>query len=106
MNSVSLVGALAAEPVVWDDQRGGVECWMRLAVPRRALGGAREPGVVYVAVATVGPPARECADRLSTGSRIGVTGRLDWDPAHAPEDCLASAQVVLLDQLDFLDQPR
>ncbi len=102
MNSVSLVGTLAAEPVVWDDDRGGVECWMRVAVPRHSSGGMREPGVVYVAVATFGLRARECAERLAIGSRIGLTGRLDWDPAHAPQDDLASAAVVLIDQLDFL----
>jgi hypothetical protein len=53
MNVVSLVGTLAAKPVAWDDARGGVECWMRMAVPRHSLGGTREPGVVYVAVGTL-----------------------------------------------------
>jgi hypothetical protein len=35
---------------------------MRLAVPRHARGGRREPGVVYVAVMTFGFEARECAE--------------------------------------------
>lgn len=52
---------------------------MRIAVPRFARGGRREPGVVYVEASTFGLEAVEYADRLSRGSRIGISGRLDSD---------------------------
>lgn len=103
MNSVNLVGHLADDPVVSDGDRGGVECVMRLAVPRRAPSGAPDPGVVYVLIAVSGSSARDCAERLEAGSRIGLSGRLDWDLSRALEESLAGAHIVLADQLDFLD---
>lgn len=65
---------------------------MRLAVQRRERGGEPEPGVVYVEVTTFGRDARECAERLAGGDRVGLSGRLE------PED----GRHVLIDQLDFL----
>jgi single-stranded DNA-binding protein len=65
---------------------------MRLAVPQRSRDGRREPGVVYVDVTTFGDDARECADRLSVGNRIGLSGRLEDDEGGH----------VLIDQLDLL----
>jgi single-stranded DNA-binding protein len=64
---------------------------MRLAIPRRARDGRREPGVVYVDVTTFGTEAQECADRLREGSTVGLAGRLDDDPRG-----------VLIDQLTIL----
>jgi single-stranded DNA-binding protein len=58
---------------------------MRLAVPRHARGGRREPGVVYIAVTTFGLEARDCAERLRRGDRIGVTGRIEQDKHRTPE---------------------
>ncbi|MEA2442545.1 MAG: Single-strand binding protein family [Thermoleophilaceae bacterium] len=92
MNSVSLVGWLTAEPALATDRAGLDECRMRIAVERRRRGGAREPGVVYVEVAMCGRDARECAARLKTGDRIGLSGRLE------PED----GRHVVVEQLDFL----
>ena len=43
---------------------------------------------------TFGTDAEECAERLSSRSRIGLSGRLDADE---PE-----RSGVLIDQLDFL----
>lgn len=64
---------------------------MTLAVGRRSRDGRRYPGVVYVDVTTFGDEARECAARLSQGSRLGLSGRLTDDPSGH----------VLIDQLDF-----
>lgn len=103
MNSVNLVGRLADDPVISDDDRSGPQCVMRLAVPRRTPDGAPDPGVVYVLVAVSGSPARDCAERLEAGSRVGLSGRLDWDLSRALEESLDGAHIVLVDQLDFLD---
>jgi single-stranded DNA-binding protein len=50
MNSVALSGILIEDPDLREDGAEPVRCRMRLAVPRHARGGQREPGVVYVAV--------------------------------------------------------
>jgi single stranded DNA-binding protein len=92
VNSVSLVGRLTADPELRVDRSGTDECRMRLAVQRRVRGGAPEPGVVYIDVTTFGHEARECAERLAGGDRVGLSGRLE------PED----GRHVLIDQLEFL----
>lgn len=95
MNSVSLVGTLTGEPQLRQNRDGTDECRMKIAVQRRGPGGVPEPGVTYIDVTTFGREARECAERLSRGSRVGLSGRLQ------PED----GRHVLIDQLDFLDGP-
>lgn len=92
MNTVALVGQLVGDPQLRENRAGIPECRMRLAVQRRERGGKPEPGVVYVEVTTFGEEARECARRLSHGSLVGLSGRLQ------PED----GRHVLGDQLDFL----
>ena len=94
MNSVSLIGELTEEPVLRRNRAGVQECRMRIAVPRYARGGRREPGVVYVDVTTFGLEAEDHAERLSRGSRIGLSGRLESDE---PE-----WSGVVIDQLDVL----
>jgi single-stranded DNA-binding protein len=92
VNAVSLVGTLTGDPVLSVNRAGVDECRMRLAVQRRERGGQPEPGVVYIDVTTFGREARECADRLAAGDRVGLSGRLE------PGD----GQHVLIDQLDYL----
>ena len=92
MNSVSLVGQLTADPELRTNRGGTDECRMRLAVQRRVRGGQPEPGVVYIDVSTFGHEARECAERLAFGDRVGLSGRLE------PEE----GRHVLIDQLAFL----
>jgi single-stranded DNA-binding protein len=100
MNSVALNGILTEDPELQEDGAEPVRCRMRLAVPRHARGGRREPGVVYVAVTTFGFEARECAERLRRGDRIGVTGRIDQDMHRTPGGWRVDHS-VLIDQLDL-----
>jgi single-stranded DNA-binding protein len=95
MNAVSLTGTLTADPELQETRNSLPRCTMRLAVPRHARGGAREPGVVYVFVTTFGEDARECVRRLKNGSRVGLVGRLDSDDPR-------ESAGVLIDQLDYL----
>lgn len=92
VNTVALVGELARDPELRDNRAGIPECRMTLAVGRRSRDGRRYPGVVYLDVTTFGEDARECAERLAKGSRVGLAGRLTDDPSGH----------VLVDQLDFL----
>ena len=99
MNSVALIGTLIEDPALREGA-GPLRCTMRLAVPRHARGGHREPGVVYVAVTTFGLEARDCAERLRRGDRIGVTGRIEQDRYRTPEGWQVDHS-VLIDQLDL-----
>ena len=99
MNSVALTGTLVEDPALREGA-DPVRCTMRLAVPRHARGGRREPGVVYVAVSTFGLEARECAERLRRGDRIGLTGRIAQDRPRTPEGWRVDHS-VLIDQRDL-----
>jgi single-strand DNA-binding protein len=103
VNSVNLIGTLTDDPTVGRNRAGIEECRMRLAVPRRARGGRREPGVVYVEVTTFGLEAQECAERLTQGSVIGLSGRLEVDDRDAPHGDWLAQHDVPIDQLDVLD---
>ena len=100
MNSVALTGVLTEDPQLHEDGAEPVRCRMRLAVPRHARSGQREPGVVYIAVTTFGLEAHGCAERLRRGDRIGVTGRIEQDRHHTPEGWRVDHS-VLIDQLDL-----
>jgi hypothetical protein len=60
----------------------------------------RSAGVVYIAVTTFGLEARDCAERLRRGDRIGVTGRIEQDKHRTPEGWRVDHS-VLIDQLDL-----
>jgi single-stranded DNA-binding protein len=100
MNSVALTGTLVEDPALHEDGAEPVRCRMRLAVPRHARGGQKEPGVVYVAVTTFGLEARDCAERLRRDVCIGVTGRIEQDRHSTPEGWRVDHS-VLIDQLDL-----
>jgi single-stranded DNA-binding protein len=95
MNAVSLIGTLTADTDLQEPRGGLPRCTLRLAVPRYARNGQRQPGVVYIDVATHGEDARECGRRLKLGSRVGLAGRLDSDDPR-------ESAGVLIDQLDYL----
>jgi single-stranded DNA-binding protein len=80
-------------------------CAMRLAVPRIARGGIREPGVVYVEVTTGGWQSREIFAALALGARVGVTGRIALEEWVEPGGERRSRYEVMADQLELLDPP-
>lgn len=92
---MSLIGTVVEKPELRTNRGGAPECRIKLAVPRYSRIGQREPGIVYVDVTVFGLEARDCAERLSEGSSVGVGGRLQDSP---PETGLG----VLINQLDFL----
>lgn len=104
VNSVSLIGHLADPPELRTSETGEDVCAMRVAVPRVARGGQREPGVVYVEVVTFGAEAIACAERLKRGDRIGLSGRLERDDYVIAEGERRADHGVLVEQLDLLTE--
>ena len=80
-------------------------CAVRLAVPRVARGGFREPGVVYVEVTTDGWQAGEIHSALVLGGRVGVTGRIALEEWVDDDGRRQSRYEVMADQLELLDPP-
>jgi single stranded DNA-binding protein len=105
VNSVSLIGRVADPPEMRTGEAGEDVCAMRLAVPRVARGGIREPGVVYVEVTTSGWQSLEIHAALRVGARVGVAGRIaleEWIDEHGERQ---SRYEVMADQLELLDPP-
>jgi single-stranded DNA-binding protein len=102
VNSVALIGTLVEDPKLLETGADPVRCTIRLAVPRRDRAGLRLPGVVYVDAATFGLQARDCAERLRRGHRLGLTGRLEQNRYKTPEGDWRVERLILADQLEFL----
>ncbi|MEA2399074.1 MAG: single-strand DNA-binding protein [Thermoleophilaceae bacterium] len=103
MNSVNLVGRLVGAPVLRVAVSGDTVCSMRVAVPRFQSGGLREPGVVMIEVTATGLRARELAEQVVQGMRVGVSGRLDLDEWTDADGERHSRYEVMADQLEVLD---
>lgn len=77
INSITLVGRLAADPELRDLPDGLSVCDLRLAVNDQD-----DKPPLFVDVATFGASADACAKHLSKGRQIGVIGRLiyrEWE---------------------------
>ena len=102
---MNLIGRLVADPVLETAPDGGHRCTMRVAVPRVGRSGLREPGVVYVEVVATGLRAHDLAAGVTSGMRIGVSGRLELDEWTAPGGEPQSRYEVMADQIEVLDSP-
>ena len=71
VNSITLVGQLAADPVLRALPDGKSVCELRLAVNDQ-----REKPPMFVDVSTFGAGADACARYLEKGRQVAVTGRL------------------------------
>ena len=71
VNTVTLVGQLAADPVLRALPDGKSVCELRLAVNDQ-----REKPPMFVDVSTFGAAADACARYLEKGRQVAVTGRL------------------------------
>jgi len=105
VNSVNLIGRLVADPVLRKGPGGDQRCSMRVAVPRVGEAGLREPGLVYVEVVATGLRAHDLVAEAASGTRIGVSGRLELDEWTGPDGERHARYEVLADQLEVLDAP-
>jgi single-strand DNA-binding protein len=77
INNITLVGQLTTDPVLRSLPDGRAVCDLRLAVNDQ-----REGPTLFVDVATFGAGAEACAEYLTKGRSVGVTGRLayrEWE---------------------------
>ena len=99
MNSITLVGNLAADPRQ-RPLRTGNACGLRLAVDRR-----NQPEALFVDVETFGPLAETCAKHLAKGRLVAVCGRLDHETWQTSDGQARSRHYVVASTVEFLDRP-
>ena len=104
MNSINLIGRLTREPELDQTKGGTAVCRMRLAVPRRKKDG-KDQGAVFVNVVAYGGLAGSCADYLSKGRQVGVSGRLEYREWTGPDGSHHSVHEVVADHVEFLGHP-
>jgi single-strand DNA-binding protein len=100
VNSVQLIGRLTKDPELRMSNGSEPLCTMRIAVDR--MGENNSAG--YVDVAVFGRSAAACAEHLSRGRLIGVSGRLryrEWTAEGGRRSVLAVVGAV-----DFLAAPK
>jgi len=90
INNVTLVGQLTTDPVLRSLPDGRSVCDLRLAVNDQ-----REHPTLFVDVATFGAGAEACAEYLSKGRSIGVTGRLAYREWEAKDGSKRSKHEVI-----------
>jgi single-strand DNA-binding protein len=104
LNVSTLVGRLTATPELRSTDSGSVVT-LRVAVQRRRGKNGEDRGADFIDVTAFGSQAENCAQYLTKGRRVGITGRLhhsEWDTDNGHRQKLE----VIADNVEFLDTPR
>jgi single-stranded DNA-binding protein len=96
MNVLTVTGRLVDDPVRRETTKG-VVCEFRLAVADRPR--------LYLTVQTWGHLAGRCAQHLTTGRHVGVTGNLRHDQWITRSGERADRWYARANEVAFLDQP-
>ncbi len=99
MNQVNMIGRLTRDPELVETKGGTAICNLRVAVDRRN----RDDGPVYLDVKAFEGQARACADHLSKGRQVAVTGRLELDEWEAKDGSGKRSRVYVIgERIQFL----
>ena len=103
MNQISLIGRLTADPETRAGERHEAASF-RLAVPRRR--GNDDAGAVFIEVVAFDKLAATCAQYLTKGRQVAVTGRLEQAEWTTSEGDYRSKHQIIADEVTFLDAPK
>ena len=101
MNSWNGIGRLTRDPKFLETDGGTAICNLRIAVERRGK------GVDYFDVKCFEGQATACAEHLTKGRQVAVTGRLRFEEFETQEREYASRVYIVADRVEFLGRrPR
>jgi single-strand DNA-binding protein len=98
MNDVSLIGRLTRDPELVMTANGTSIANLRVAVDRRG----RDDGALFVNVKCFEGQARTCAEHLTTGRQVGISGRLEQDEWLAEDGGKRERVYVIAQSVQFL----
>ena len=101
MNTISLTGGLTRDPELRSTPAGKSVCDMRVAVTRSRN---RDQSDYFDVVAWEGL-ADICAEHLTKGRQIAVTGRINYREWQAEDSTKRHDYSVIAENIDFLDRP-
>jgi single-strand DNA-binding protein len=103
MNTVNLIGNLTRDPELKQLSGDNELCSMRIAFNTRSnQGGEWGDKANYIDVTVFGRQAGPCAQYLSRGKKIGVTGRLDWREWEDKDGNKRQAIQIIATEVEFL----
>ena len=100
MNSVNLTARLTRDPEVADTRADKAVCKLRVAIERRG------EGAVFADVTSFGAQATACADHLSKGDPIAVSGRLELAEWQARDGSKRQRLYVIGERVEFLGRAQ
>jgi single-strand DNA-binding protein len=104
MNSVHVIGRLAADVELRHTPSGKAVAEFRIAVQRPRRGG-EDRGAVFLTVQAWEGRAEVAAEHLAKGDRVGVTGRLEQDEWKTEDGNRREKLYLVAENLDFLEPP-
>jgi single-strand DNA-binding protein len=96
MNSVNVTARLTRDPELVETRGDTAIANLRVAIDRRG------DGAVFADVKTFGAQAAACAEHLSKGDPVAVTGRLELAEWEARDGSKRSRLYVIAERVDFL----
>jgi single-strand DNA-binding protein len=103
MNHVSLIGNLTRDPELRHTPGGSAVCNMRIAVNDRRKENNEWTDVPYYFDVTVwGNQGESCAQFLSKGKKVGISGKLTWREWNANDGTKRQSVEITAFQVDFL----
>lgn len=100
MNAVHLTGRITKDPEMRTTSTDTDVCAMRLAVD-----GPRDADTAFIDVTAFGPLAANCAEYLSKGRAVAVSGRLSYSEWESDGN-KRSKHEIIANQIDFLPGGR
>jgi single-strand DNA-binding protein len=101
MNSVNLIGRLTADPEARTTASGTPVTGMRLAIARRPKAG-EDRGAVFIDITAWDKLGELCAEHLTKGRQVAISGRLELDEWTAGDGTKRQRHHVVAEAVEFL----
>jgi single-strand DNA-binding protein len=102
MNQITAIGRLTRDPELRNTNGGKSVCSMRIAIDRRG----KDAGAVFVDVTAFDGTADSCAQYLTKGRQVAVSGRLEYSEWESKDDGgKRSKHEIVAQDVTFLDGP-
>jgi single-strand DNA-binding protein len=105
LNSVVLIGNLARDPDLRYTPSGVPVCTLRLAVSRNFANQQGEVETDFFNVVVWRNQAEKCAEYLTKGRQVAVTGRLQSRSWETPDGQRRNTVEIVADRVVFLGRP-
>ena len=101
MNSINLIGRLTTDPELRFTSSSKKVCTMRLATDQPG-----QDSSLFIVVVAWEAQAESCAEHLTKGRQVAVTGRLQYRQWEDKDGTRHSKHEIVASQVEFLSKPQ